>query len=239
MTMKKCIGLIVLLLVSCGTNETEETSEQMINDSNDTVSSVQNDESLDEVEVEAEEEGQETASSVPALKIPTDKTKRDESQVMSYVREGIEPNNIEIPALGIDAPIEDVGLLDSGQMDEPSTMDGVAWYEGGYLPGEQGSSVLAGHVDSKTGPAVFYQLEELTQGDEIIVTDEQGEEKIFVVQESKSYDRNEAPLQKIFGYSYRSQLNLITCTGEFNSKAGTHDERLVVYTVLKDDLSDS
>lgn len=237
--MKKCIGFIVLLLVACGTNDTEEMSEQMANDSSDTNSIVEDNESLDEAEFGDVEEDMETASSVPTLKLPTGQKERDESSVISYVREGIEPNRIEIPALDIDASIENVGLLEHGQMDEPSTMEDVAWYEGGYMPGEQGSSVIAGHVDSRTGPAVFSELEDLTQGDEIIITDEKGEEKVFVVQGSESYDRNDAPLQTIFGYSYRSQLNLITCTGEFNSEAGTHDERLVVYTVLKDDLRDT
>lgn len=75
------------------------------------------------------------------------------------------------------------------------------------------------------------------QGDEIIVTGESGREETFIVQKQESYDRKSAPVEKIFGYFYRKQLNLITCTGEFNQNTGTHDERLVVYTVHEDEVT--
>lgn len=234
--MKKWMLVLVLMLTACSSNESEETSEN-VNSNSSEVPENEQEETEEVLEIE-EEEGTQLSSSSSSLSLerPTERRERDQSSILSYQREGIDPNRIEIPALDIDTSIENVGLLPNGQMDEPSTMEDVAWYEGGYMPGEQGSSVLAGHVDSRTGPAIFFDLHKLEQGDEIILTDEDGEEKVFVVQKSESYDRNNAPLQQIFGYSYRSQLNLITCTGEFNSEAGTHDERLVVYTVLKDDL---
>ncbi|WP_167356031.1 class F sortase [Halobacillus aidingensis] len=149
----------------------------------------------------------------------------------------ITPNTVTIPAIDVKADIENVGRYANGQMGEPESVDGVGWYKDGYQPGAKGSAVLAGHVDSLTGPAVFYNLEDLQEGDEIIVTDEEGTEQTFIVQKSEAYDRKNAPLNKIFGFSYRRQLNLITCTGEFNKEAGTHDERLVVYAVHEDDVN--
>ncbi|GEN52234.1 class F sortase [Halobacillus faecis] len=149
----------------------------------------------------------------------------------------ITPKTVTIPAINVEANIENVGRYANGQMGEPDSVDGVGWYKDGYQPGAKGSAVLAGHVDSRTGPAVFYNLEDLQEGDEIIVTDEEGTEQTFIVQTSEAYDRKNAPLNKIFGFSYRRQLNLITCTGEFNKKAGTHDERLVVYAVHEDDVN--
>ncbi|PRO66076.1 class F sortase [Alkalicoccus urumqiensis] len=221
-------AVMILFLGACAAETNNETQVE---------NTAEVDESAPEEETlstGSEDQSAETSFSLPR---PSELAgASSESDIMSYERTGIEPHRIEIPAIGVDAEIEDVGLLPGGQMDEPSTMDGVAWYEGGYQPGEQGSSVMAGHIDSRTGPAVFFDLEDLEEGDEIIVTDESGEARVFVVQTSEAYDREDAPLQKIFGYSYRSQLNLITCTGEFNSEAGTHDQRLVVYTVLKEDL---
>lgn len=223
------LGLL-LMLAACSTGNVENIDNESDNSTNMAEKSLS-----DVVDEEVDEADQVSAS--PSLTLPSELTASgDISSIMSYERDGIVPHRIEIPGIGVDASIEHVGLLPSGQMDEPSEMDDVAWYEGGYMPGEQGSSVIAGHVDSRTGPAIFFDLHKLEQGDEIIVTDEDGVEKVFVVQKSEAYDRNDAPLQQIFGYSYRSQLNLITCTGEFNTEAGTHDERLVVYTVLKDDL---
>lgn len=223
---------LVFILTACSENDAGHDSDSLTEDGNPVIS-----ENMTEDNDETEEERAGSSSAaLTSYERPSERRERDDSSIISYVRDGIDPHRIQIPSLGVDAEIENVGLLENGQMDEPSGMEEVAWYESGYQPGEQGSAVLAGHVDSRTGPAVFFNLHELEEGDEIIVSDQEGNEKVFVTQRSESYDRNDAPLQDIFGYSYRSQLNLITCTGEFNTEAGTHDERLVVYTVLKDDL---
>ncbi|MED1862631.1 class F sortase [Fictibacillus nanhaiensis] len=149
--------------------------------------------------------------------------------------EGIAPSTIEIPALGINTEIEKVGRLDNGQMGVPKGMDTVGWFSDGAKPGSPGNAVMAGHVDSKTGPAVFYKLEDLEKGDEVIVKDKEGKTLIFEVTGKEKYGRKNAPVDKIFDYSYGSKLNLITCTGNFNRDEGTHEERLVIYTELKAD----
>ncbi|KAA0544604.1 class F sortase [Bacillus sp. BGMRC 2118] len=146
---------------------------------------------------------------------------------------GIEPKMIEIPAIGVKTKIEKVGRTDNGEMEVPKGMDTVGWFEPGPMPGERGNAVMAGHVDSKTGPAVFYKLDQLKIGDEITVTGVKGESKVFVVTNMKSYPRKEAPVEDIFDFSYSSQLNLITCSGEFDRVQQTHKERLVIYTTLK------
>ncbi|WP_246938866.1 class F sortase [Bacillus pinisoli] len=152
------------------------------------------------------------------------------------VDRGIIPSQIEIPSIGIKTDIENVERLENGEMGVPTSMETVGWFSPGVKPGDKGNAVVAGHVDSKTGPAVFYYLHRLKKGDEIIVSDQAGVSRVFLVVDKKSYPRESAPIEDIFGFSYTRNLNLITCTGEFNKKAGTHDERLVVYTVLKDEL---
>ncbi|MBN3553833.1 class F sortase [Fictibacillus nanhaiensis] len=147
--------------------------------------------------------------------------------------EGITPSTIEIPALEINTEIEKVGTLKNGQMGVPKGMDTVGWFGDGAKPGSPGNAVMAGHVDSKTGPAVFYKLEDLEKGDEVIVKDKEGKTLTFEVTGKEKYDRKNAPVDKIFDYSYGSKLNLITCTGNFNRDEGTHEERLVIYTELK------
>ncbi|WP_157404688.1 class F sortase [Shouchella shacheensis] len=158
-----------------------------------------------------------------------------DSEGSSEEETGIKPSTLKIPSLEINAAIEDVGILDNGQMGVPANEDDVAWFEPGVMPGEQGNAVFAGHVDGYTGPAVFFELEELQEGDEVIVEDEEGTELVFVVQRKESYDRLDAPMEEIFGSSDRQRLNLITCTGLFDRGAGTHEERLVVYTELKEE----
>lgn len=146
--------------------------------------------------------------------------------------EGVRPVEVKIPTLEIEATIEDVGILENGQMGVPEDVNGVGWFEPGTNPGAIGNSVLAGHVDSRIGPAVFFELESLVAGDEVIIVSDTGEELTFIVKAKESYDRKEAPIEEIFGATDSRSLNLITCSGLFNREAGTHDERLVVYTEL-------
>ncbi|MBH0164925.1 sortase [Fictibacillus sp. 7GRE50] len=146
---------------------------------------------------------------------------------------GIVPVRIEIPAINVKAPIEQVGILENGQMGVPEDTNSVGWFEPGAKPGGRGSSVLAGHVDSKTGPAIFFDLKKLKQGDEIIITDKNGAALTFVVNKQKSYQRNSAPINEIFQTTSGQNLNLITCSGVFDRTEGTHEERLVVFAELK------
>ncbi|SFF76800.1 LPXTG-site transpeptidase (sortase) family protein [Halobacillus alkaliphilus] len=147
---------------------------------------------------------------------------------------GIVPANIQIPAIDVNSDIESVGVLDNGQMGVPEDPDKAGWFEPGTEPGNTGNSVIAGHVDSRTGPAVFYDLDKLEKGDEITVTDQNGEKKTYVVQKLESYPEKESPIGRIFGPTDEKRLNLITCTGEFVRYQGGHQDRLVVYSTLKE-----
>ncbi|MGG4488029.1 sortase domain-containing protein [Metabacillus idriensis] len=146
---------------------------------------------------------------------------------------GITPVKVEIPSINVEANIEQVGIIENGQMGVPQAINDVGWFEPGVKPGNRGSAVLAGHVDSKTGPAIFFNLKDLKQGDEIIVTDEKGTALTFIVKNQESYPRGSAPIDEIFQTVEGQNLNLITCSGTFNRSAGTHEERLVVFTELK------
>ncbi|GAE93907.1 secreted protein [Gracilibacillus boraciitolerans JCM 21714] len=136
---------------------------------------------------------------------------------------GIVPTSISIPSINVQANVITVGKLANGKMESPEGIEEVGWYKFAAKPGEKGSAVMAGHVDSKVGPAVFYDLKELKEGDLIHVTNENGGEKLtFQVYKSKSYPKDEAPLNEVFGYSAAETLKLITCTGgEFLDDVGT------------------
>lgn len=156
-----------------------------------------------------------------------------EGLLLESEQKGIIPVTLEIPAIGVKSDIENVGELENGQMGVPEGVDNVGWFEPGTLPGNSGSSVMAGHIDSLTGPAVFYKLDKLKKDDKVVVRDADGKSLTFIVTKTEKYPRKNAPIEEIFGFSYGSRLNLITCTGEFNRKAKTHEERLVVYTELE------
>jgi sortase (surface protein transpeptidase) len=94
------------------------------------------------------------------------------------------PARLQIPRLGLDAPIEAVGQTDHGQMDGPQNPDHVAWYGLGATPGEPGNAVIAGHLDDPAEPAIFWDLPQLMVGDQVIVVDDMGVQHIFAVIES-------------------------------------------------------
>ncbi|MDB4865859.1 MAG: class sortase [Cohnella sp.] len=145
---------------------------------------------------------------------------------------GIVPSELAIPAIGVDAKVISLGLTKQGAMDVPTTEEDVGWFKPGYRPGISGHAVIAGHVDTKTGPAVFYKLKQLKKGDKIVVKGQDGNEKVFRVVGSKAYPYDKAPLNEIFGPSDQPLLNLITCTGLYSKSKGTHQQRLVVTAEL-------
>ncbi|MGD6776872.1 MULTISPECIES: class F sortase [Bacillaceae] len=147
--------------------------------------------------------------------------------------QGIIPTRLTIPAINVDANINSYGLDESGAMAVPEDGETVAWFEPGTKPGAKGNAVLAAHVDDYTGPAIFFYLKDLEIGDEVLVAD--GDQTLtFVVTGKEAYPYNEAPIRTIFGPSNNQQLNLITCTGLYDRKTNNHQERLVIYTELKE-----
>ncbi len=150
------------------------------------------------------------------------------------------PVRLEIPAIGVDAVIEHVGLTAERAMDVPQDWMNVAWYEGGPMPGATGNSVIAGHFDTSTGgPAVFWMLNRLSPGDEAIITYEGGDRYTFIVQElaEYDYDAKDDVIDTIFGESLAPNLNLITCQGVWDYGNGTYNKRLVVFTELVPELT--
>lgn len=148
---------------------------------------------------------------------------------------GMIPAAIEIPSLGLSADIEPTGILENGEMGVPEQIDQVGWFEPGFPVGAKGNAVLAGHVDSLTGPAVFYYLDKLEIGEHVNILDANGREMVFEVKEKSSYVTDQAPIGEIFGASEKRMINLITCTGDFDRDTGSHEERLVVSAELVSD----
>lgn len=143
-----------------------------------------------------------------------------------------QPTRVKIPIIRVDAAVEYVGLTGDGAMDVPKDYSKTAWYEPGPRPGDQGNAAIAGHVDSKTGKAVFWDLGKLKPGDEVFIAGNDGTERRFVVTGVESYGRTTAPLQQIFGPSTDRRLNLITCDPDsgFDRTKGEYAGNIVVYT---------
>ena len=143
------------------------------------------------------------------------------------------PIALKIPKIGVDAPIESVGLDSGGAMGSPSNPFWTGWFDQGILPGEPGNAVIDGHLDWATvGAAVFWNLRKLGPGDKVEVEMPLKRILTFVVTHSASYPYNNAPLNEIFGPTDIPNLNLITCNGVFDRTTRNYNQRLVVFTRL-------
>jgi sortase (surface protein transpeptidase) len=153
-------------------------------------------------------------------------------QVINKPFLGIIPHKIDIPAVRIHSIIEPVTYLENGQMGVPGNTDRVGYLSTAVLPGAVGNAIMDGHVDTYTGPAVFYPLKKLKRGDHVYVTGDNGCKLQFVVESVKFYLTPEAPIQMIFGPTEERRLNLITCAGRYSRSKKEHEGRLVVFTKL-------
>ena len=139
------------------------------------------------------------------------------------------PARLLIPAISVNAKVQHVGLTKSGAMGIPSNFVDVAWYKYGTIPGEDGSAVIAGHVDNALGlSGVFKRLKDLKQGDIVTVVDKEGKKVTFTITSVVRYKYNEAPTEEIFNSKGKTYLRLITCGGKWLRSEKTYDERIVV-----------
>lgn len=155
--------------------------------------------------------------------------------VRTSTTSSIIPEKILIPSIGVAAKVEHVGRARSGNMAVPRDFDNVGWFREGYIPGEKGGAVIAGHLDDARGnEAVFYNLDSLEEGDRILVRGE-NETLEFVVTQKKVYPYNTQDTREIFGEMDEAHLNLITCDGAWDQGKRTYENRLVVFAELVKD----
>jgi sortase (surface protein transpeptidase) len=138
------------------------------------------------------------------------------------------PATITIPRIGVRAPIVAVGLRADGAMQVPEP-DQVGWYRHGPRPGADGPAVLVGHLDSRTGPAVFYRLRELRPGDQILIGQHGGSTLRFLVGRLERHPKTALPTSRIWTDASRPLLRLITCGGSFDRSTGHYRDNLIVY----------
>lgn len=147
------------------------------------------------------------------------------------------PITLTIPILGIVANIEQVGFTPQGQMDTPKNFYNVAWFTETVKPGEKGTAVIAGHLDTPTSaPAVFYQLQTLKKGDMFSIAYDNGITKMFTVTGTLTEPISDNLAQALFDQfnTTKVKVNLVTCAGKWDFKNGNYTDRHVVFAELKE-----
>lgn len=142
---------------------------------------------------------------------------------------GIDPDRIVISAIDVDADVIDLGLQADGSMEVPSDFDQAGWFSPGPRPGRVGPAVIAGHVDSRDGPAVFFRLAELEIGDEIEVHGEGGDVVTFAVREVEQHPKDAFPTERVYAGTPGAELRLVTCGGVFDATERSYRDNIIVF----------
>ncbi|WP_456272269.1 sortase domain-containing protein [Bacillus sp. AK031] len=232
--MKKRLLVLVIFLLAAGIAGYQVLAQDEPKTTMPQQKELQTEEQETEVE-EVEEVKAEPGGEEFVLLGSLKKKKAEQEKKIEIQEEGIIPARIKIPSLDIDTEVIPVGLLENGEMEVPKGTEVAGWYNRGIKAGAKGNAVVAGHVDSKEGPAIFFYLKNMEIGEKVTVTDTEGIEQTFVVKQKESYQAEEAPIEKIFGPDNSRNLNLITCTGTFNYEEHLYPDRLVIYTELIDE----
>ena len=141
---------------------------------------------------------------------------------------------MRIPEIAVDAPFTQLSIGPTGQLDAPPAADKnlVGWFKDGAAPGERGSAIIAGHVDTKTGPAVFLQLESLKPGSTINITREDGVIATFKVDSVETFNKARFPSDRVYADASTAQLRVITCGGAYDRKVKDYVDNIVVFAHL-------
>jgi sortase (surface protein transpeptidase) len=143
------------------------------------------------------------------------------------------PVQIEIPSIGVDAPVVPLGLEPSGVLEAPEGLAETGWWADGPEPGEAGPAVVAGHVDSRAGPAVFYRLGELRPGDPVDVLRADGSRVVFTVERLEQHPKADFPTEAVYGDTAGPALRLVTCGGAFDRSTGHYVDNVIVYATAR------
>jgi len=138
------------------------------------------------------------------------------------------PVRVELPSIGVSSRLVRLGLAADGSMEVPRDYDLAGWFTGGAMPGQDGPAVIAGHVDSRSGPAVFYRLGDLRPGDPVRVQRADGGWLGFEVTATARYPKDRFPTEAVFGPVTGPVVRLVTCTGTSDRASGHYLDNLVV-----------
>jgi Sortase domain len=142
------------------------------------------------------------------------------------------PARLEIARIGVSTGLQRLGRARDRSVEVPDEWDVAGWYAEGPRPGEPGSAVILGHVDSTSGPAVFYRLPELRPGDQFEVVRADRSRARFTVQRVAQYDKRRFPTDDVYYPTLRPMLRLVTCGGQFDPATGHYRDNVIVFASL-------
>jgi hypothetical protein len=146
----------------------------------------------------------------------------------------VQPRELNIPSIGARSTLAPLSLDGNGTLQPPTDYEVAGWYAEGPAPGDAGGppAVIAGHVDSTTGPGVFYRLRDLKMGEDVQIKGIDGTTRHFTVYRLADYTKSGFPAAQVYAPSDKAEIRLITCTGQFDKDHGSYLDNLVAYAAL-------
>ena len=142
------------------------------------------------------------------------------------------PERVQIPAIGVDSDLMELGLQDDGTLEVPPGAFPAGWFTGAPTPGELGPAIIVGHIDWVTGPGVFFRLAELAVGDEIRVERADGSVAVFRTTAVGQYPKDAFPTEQVYGDIDHAGLRVVSCGGEFDRRTGHYEDNVVAFAEL-------
>lgn len=142
------------------------------------------------------------------------------------------PLTLEVPSVGIDTSLIRLRVAGDGSLEVPGSFGVAGWWADGAEPGAVGAAVIVGHVDSFTGPAVFYRLGKVKVGGTVRVTRADHSVVTFAIDGVRQYAKDQFPADEVYGATPSAALRLITCGGHFDRRRGEYDDNVVVFAHL-------
>ncbi|MFC4009680.1 class F sortase [Nonomuraea purpurea] len=169
----------------------------------------------------------------PRTGVPTDLPVTGEGRTARPMRPE-RPTAVYIPSIGVAAPLMELGLDARGAIENPpfDPPNLAGWYRYGPVPGRRGAAVITGHLDTRTGPAVFADLRKVKRGDQVQVLRADRSVAVFVVDKVEHTPKRSFPAKKVYAKLGYPGLRLVTCGGTFDRRAHSYQDNTIVYAHL-------
>ncbi|MER7169452.1 class F sortase [Micromonospora sp. NPDC000207] len=144
------------------------------------------------------------------------------------------PVSLSVPSIRVTAPVAPVGQAPDGTIDVPplDRHGETGWYDRAPTPGEPGRAIIVGHVDSKDGPSVFYELARIRPGDRVEVARSDGSVAVFAVDSVEHFAKDNLPADRVYGDSGTPELRLITCGGQWVGGRTGYRDNVIAFASL-------
>jgi LPXTG-site transpeptidase (sortase) family protein len=142
-----------------------------------------------------------------------------------------QPVHLRIPDIDIDTPLVNVGLNSDGTPGTPtgSNANKAAWLTTSPTPGTDGSSIIVGHVQTRAGPSIFFNLGKLAHGDQVYIIRSDGSTALFNVVAVQAFDKTSIPNDTVYAKSGDPELRLITCGGNWDPTHRQFSQNIIAY----------